>query len=558
MAIMYSIFNSENDGSGASLIFSDGTVKTVSSDNPNFGAITNMLLTTPADEVDEDALLALVTPVLAVNKNLTRLSERVSFDGSNILFDGDVLDGAIAEHILRILHEGGSTDSYAALVAFLEKLSMNPSESSRNSLYAFIVRYGITIDLDGDFYAYKGVQADNTSVFSGFGIVNGVSMNGHLPNLPGSILEIPRSTVEANNAIGCGIGLHAGTYEYAQGWSRGVLLTVKINPRDVVSVPTCSTYQKIRTCRYKVVSKVVVKNTATTNVSQPVSTNKPVVPAVDSVKASLKKLANAVARDGSAVASLNTSRGDGSTVDATVLVKEVVTKFANNKEITLVKGEDYTTGKAVTFHSDYINKVSLTASANGATIDAADLDALVADKDGVVIDFDYTTVNGEYRKVENFAVESITGYNKKVAFGVRGEDGAKRSYRLDLMENITVTDAGDVVASTPVAAPVATPVAKPVVPALNKDNFVEAIQNDGATVRVTFDYTKVDGTPRQRVTVYADEVLPRGNRTLIAGIRVADFERRNYRLDLMDIMDVQLASDADVAFHKSQNASLAI
>jgi hypothetical protein len=56
--------------------------------------------------------------------------------------------------------------------------------------------------------------------------------------------------------VGCHTGLHAGTWDYATTFSGDTLLLVKVNPRDVVSVPTDCNWQKIRTCRYTVVDVV--------------------------------------------------------------------------------------------------------------------------------------------------------------------------------------------------------------------------------------------------------------------------------------------------------------
>ncbi len=75
---------------------------------------------------------------------------------------------------------------------------------------------------------------------------------------------MPRSKVDDDTSAGCSTGLHAGTYRYASGFAQGRLLTVEINPRDVVSVPTDSDYQKIRTCRYTVVGVTEVEYTEPT------------------------------------------------------------------------------------------------------------------------------------------------------------------------------------------------------------------------------------------------------------------------------------------------------
>jgi hypothetical protein len=251
MAIMYTIYNSETKGSGATIILSSGAVHSIDASNANYQTVIGLLVGSNGD-VDETEILGLINPGVGLSVRLERLSERFSYDGSNILYDGDIIHGAVVDHLLRILSENGAERNYQALVAFMEKAAQNPSDSSMDSLYEFILRYGITLDDDGDFYVYKGVNAEGKSIHAGYGIVNGVTMNGHLPNELGSIVEIPRAMVDYDTSVGCSTGLHAGSYAYASSFSRGKLLTVKVNPRDVVSVPDHLSFQKIRVSRYKV------------------------------------------------------------------------------------------------------------------------------------------------------------------------------------------------------------------------------------------------------------------------------------------------------------------
>ena len=55
---------------------------------------------------------------------------------------------------------------------------------------------------------------------------------------------------------GCAAGLHVGTYEYANDWAgnTGVVLLVKFDPADIVSVPTDCKFSKMRVSKYTVVS----------------------------------------------------------------------------------------------------------------------------------------------------------------------------------------------------------------------------------------------------------------------------------------------------------------
>lgn len=553
MALMYKIFSSANEGSGATVIFSDGTIQQIAQDNANYGRVVGILTSTPVDEIDEAALLELLIPALSVGKNLNRLSERVAFDGSNILFDGDVVADAIAEHILRIVKEGGNPDSYKALVAFMEKLYTNPSESSRNSLYDFIVRHNITIDPDGDFYAYKGVKADLGSVWEGFGIVDGVSMNGSLPNKPGSILEIPRSKVNADNAIGCGTGLHAGTYAYAEGWARGVLLLVKINPRDVVSVPSCSSYQKLRTCRYKVISQTTQQTKATTYTAKAGSD----LHSINTVD-KLTKAGDKVP------VTFTYTRGNGEKILVDMVIKEI---RKNNNGESIVIGED-TDGEARSYRATYISDLVIddaallksaginTAKAVSAPVGTINprvvisvpkpTDALAALRDGiakgetVLCDFNYVTVDGEARRVENFEASAIRTANwrgQELLVGER-EDGETRSYRLDRVTDLVVHAEDEGTApSVDIDSIQAAVVRTPVV------TLVQLLE-DGEEVTLNFTYTKKSGEVRIVKNFVATEL---SRKNLVIGKR-EDGKIRSYLTHRMSDVELLAKTAAPVAF----------
>ena len=66
---------------------------------------------------------------------------------------------------------------------------------------------------------------------------------------------MPRNRVCDNASIGCSDGFHAGSLDYARQYGNGGhLMVVEIDPSDVVSVPNDCDCQKLRTCKYKVVS----------------------------------------------------------------------------------------------------------------------------------------------------------------------------------------------------------------------------------------------------------------------------------------------------------------
>jgi len=64
-----------------------------------------------------------------------------------------------------------------------------------------------------------------------------------------------RNNVCDDANIGCSDGFHAGSLDYARSFGLGGnLMVVEIDPADVVSVPSDCNCQKLRTCKYKVVS----------------------------------------------------------------------------------------------------------------------------------------------------------------------------------------------------------------------------------------------------------------------------------------------------------------
>ena len=68
-----------------------------------------------------------------------------------------------------------------------------------------------------------------------------------------------RSKVDDDRARGCSNGLHAGALNYVAGYGSlengDKIVIVKINPADVVSVPSDCNCEKLRTCRYEVVGE---------------------------------------------------------------------------------------------------------------------------------------------------------------------------------------------------------------------------------------------------------------------------------------------------------------
>lgn len=209
-------------------------------------------------------LLGLMSPEEKVKEKINSsyfLSGSLTIRGGKIFFGENRLEEALANHMLSLLDGNTPKDEkvWRSYVKFLDNMFQNASEDIRNQLFRWMeyenkAGNGFGITEDGCIVGYKGCQGtilEPMSKFTGHAIVDGVEYNGHIPNKVGSVVQMPRSAVTADPAVGCSQGLHVGTRDYAVRWAP-VLLLVKVNPRDVVSVPYECESQKMRVCEYTV------------------------------------------------------------------------------------------------------------------------------------------------------------------------------------------------------------------------------------------------------------------------------------------------------------------
>lgn len=237
----------------------DGELHTaIAEHHPNFTAILAAL----DSKASDSEVLNLFDVEKAVASKFERLSDRVAVRNGQVLFDGDVVNNTLTDHVLRFLNEG--VDDWQPLVAFFENVQQNPSETSREELYEWLANdESLTITDDGYIVGYKGCYIDANGVFvstrpapaSENVTVNDQPVTGPVPQQAGSVVAMPRGVVDPNLDRHCSVGLHVGTFNYAKAFT-GKVLEVHVNPRDVVSVTADSNREKIRCCRYEVVGPI--------------------------------------------------------------------------------------------------------------------------------------------------------------------------------------------------------------------------------------------------------------------------------------------------------------
>lgn len=241
-------------------VFGEFGEKVIPASHPFFQDVLVYLTTTPNEEHNEDDVVRLLDPTLYIGEQIAAISDRVTYDRNNIYLDGLPVHSTIGQHIVDRIN--AREESWDRLVRFLVKVSENPSKRSQEAVYEWIQRHGIQITEDGDFVGYKGVRPDGRSLTAGpNNFIDGAlfgeaGKDYNVPHEVGTVISKRRGDVDDNADLACSTGLHVGTYSYGStfGGPQNRLLTVKVNPANVVSVPSDDSTYKIRVCEYEVIA----------------------------------------------------------------------------------------------------------------------------------------------------------------------------------------------------------------------------------------------------------------------------------------------------------------
>ena len=198
----------------------------------------------------EDEILLILDKSTQVQDYLEDSEVQVK-DGC-VVYQGEEVHNTLTEKILSFMRQGLPVQP---LINFLKNMMKNPSFASRRELFDFLSHKSLPVTEDGCFLAYKAVRHDFMDKWS-----------GTVDNNIGQSPTMARFGVDDDRNHGCSSGLHAGTLEYVQGYggfyedeegnptsNSDQCVIVKINPEDVVSVPTDCSCQKLRTTSYEVI-----------------------------------------------------------------------------------------------------------------------------------------------------------------------------------------------------------------------------------------------------------------------------------------------------------------
>jgi|Laugrespbdmm15dd_1035085.scaffolds.fasta_scaffold01571_3 roadblock/LC7 domain-containing protein len=190
---------------------------------------------------DWDSLPDIIEPKKVV---LNYGAGNVSIQGETLFWKGKELNTGLSVRMIQMLQEGFPIEP---MVQFMENLYQNPSKRAVTELYGFLEKGNLPITPDGHFLAYKKVRTDYTDVHS-----------GKFNNSVGQVVEMERHDVDDNKDNTCSTGLHFCAMSYLSCFGGERTVIVKINPADVVSIPSDYNDAKGRACRYEVIGELAV------------------------------------------------------------------------------------------------------------------------------------------------------------------------------------------------------------------------------------------------------------------------------------------------------------
>jgi hypothetical protein len=148
------------------------------------------------------------------------------------------------------------------MLKFLENLYKNPSYRAITELYTFLANKALPITDDGCFLGYKSVIVYHGSDIVGLDgnqikdgdLVDKYTGKSYRNNV-GDNPQMLRFKVDDNCERHCSQGLHVGAIPYVKSYTGDKIMLVKVNPANVVSVPTDANCQKVRVCSYEVIGE---------------------------------------------------------------------------------------------------------------------------------------------------------------------------------------------------------------------------------------------------------------------------------------------------------------
>lgn len=221
------------------IVGTDGKPVIVNQDHLNFNKIKAQL------EADSTYNPLLLEPV----KALTAFEHMgLSYDGKNITFMGRTFQSQMFDRLIDAIRDVTPEDELKRLFAFVRRTLNHPDKVTAERIFDFARCNSIELTDEGNMICYKKVRADYKDVHS-----------GKFDNSPGTVVSMPRQMVEHDHNKTCSPGLHFASIGYMKHFSGARIVSVLVDPADVVGMPYDYNDTKGRACKYIVLEDVTDK-----------------------------------------------------------------------------------------------------------------------------------------------------------------------------------------------------------------------------------------------------------------------------------------------------------
>lgn len=215
----------------------NGNLYTITHDDARCDAVLDVIKNQNWSELDN---------VLSLPKLIAKYSfGKIKVYDNAIYYKDKEVKNIVTEKIFSFITQGYPFES---LVAFLDKLMLNPEARSIDQLYSYLEKYKLPICEDGDFLAMKSIRGEWKDHYS-----------NTIDNRIGQKPWMNRGLISSDPNLACHIGFHIGSEQFVNTYcdlkDRRIILC-KINPANVVCIPYYSSFQKMRVCAYEVVREL--------------------------------------------------------------------------------------------------------------------------------------------------------------------------------------------------------------------------------------------------------------------------------------------------------------
>jgi len=237
--LMYPYIISENQ---ISIYKSEGEISIFKDENSSlFKKVISFLKLNDKDNID-----AIIDDLSKINEDVKKivLHKNIVYKDGVLFYKNKVVETFLSRKIIELVKN--KYTNIKPIINFMNNVMQNPSEVAIQELYTFLNYGKLPLTEDGYFIAYKKVNKNYKDIHS-----------NTYDNSVGEVVKMNREEVDDNRYNTCSRGLHFCSKDYLKEFgnsSSDIVVLLKINPKDVVSIPIDYNNTKGRCCKYKVIN----------------------------------------------------------------------------------------------------------------------------------------------------------------------------------------------------------------------------------------------------------------------------------------------------------------